>query len=80
MREQLSELARSVSSLAEGRRERLRAVTIVCADPGEAELARTLLQHMLTRRGLARVDVLSVLADGPVRVLSLEFDPTPEQH
>lgn len=75
MREQLSELARTIGSLAGRRRERLRAVTFVTADESIVVNGVVLLRAMLARRGLSEVEVRAVLADGPLRLLSLEFDP-----
>ncbi|TVQ99881.1 MAG: hypothetical protein EA398_11805 [Deltaproteobacteria bacterium] len=77
MREQLQDLARSVLSMANGRRDDLRAVTLAVEDPALADGLRQQFRILLERRGLADIDVLTVRASGPLRIISLEFDTLP---
>lgn len=77
MREQLFELARTIGSFADGRRERLRAVTIVAANDAIVADGPNILLVLLRHRGLTAVDVIAVKSEGPLRILSLEFDPEP---
>ena len=77
MREQLQDLARSVLSMANGRREELRAVTLAVEDATLADGLRQQFRILLERRGLTDIDVLTVRASGPLRIISLEFDTIP---